>query len=101
MQDVYAVLKQKEIAIERVHREIEALRLVSHIMESEKNFGMDSIRITLESSIAAEEKTQVVSPAEVGMPASEQICGRLPEAPRKEVRKAMGRAFRRNSDGPH
>jgi hypothetical protein len=92
MQDVYAVLKEKETAIERVRREIEALRLVCHMMENEKDSPVDSIRITLESSIEPEEKTPVVSPDEERKAALEQIRARLLEEPRKGMKKPNGRS---------
>jgi hypothetical protein len=44
MRDVYQVLKEKERAIERVRREIEALRLVSHLLADEED---------LESNVSA------------------------------------------------
>lgn len=91
MQDVYAVLKKKQTAIKRVRREIEALRLVCHMMESE-NSRADSIRITMESSMEREEKTHVVSPGEERKAALEQIRARFVEGGRKEIKKENGRS---------
>jgi hypothetical protein len=92
MQDVYAVLKEKETAVERVRREIEALRLVCHMMENENDSPVDSIRITLESSIEPEEGTHVVSPDEERKVALEQIRTRLLEGPAKGMKKPNGRS---------
>lgn len=91
MQDVYAVLKKKQTAIKRVRREIEALRLVCHMMESE-NSRADSIRITMESSMEREEKTHVVSPGEERKAALEQIRARFVEGGRQEIKKENGRS---------
>ena len=92
MQDVYTVLREKETAIERVRREIEALRLVCHMMQSENDSRVDSIRITLESSIEPEEeeKTNGVSLTDEKKAALEQIRERFEEAPRKEGEKENG-----------
>ena len=94
MQDVYAVLREKEAGIERVRREIEALRLVCHMMESENDSRVDSIRITLESSIEPEEeeKPHEASLTEEKKAALEQIRERFGEAPRKDVTKENGRS---------
>lgn len=98
MRDVHAVLREKKTAIKRVRREIEALRLVCRMMESEKDSRVDSIRITMESSREREEKTPVVSPAPVIAPANEkkaaleQIGARFMQAGRKEIKKENGRS---------
>ena len=92
MQDVYAVLREKETAIERVRREIEALRLVCHMMESEKDSRVESIRITLESSIEPEGKAPVVPPGEdeEKKAALEEILARFEEEPPNELKKENG-----------
>jgi len=92
MQDVYAVLKQKEIAIERVHREIEALRLVCRMMESEQRSRVGSIRITLQSSTEREEESHLVPATEGRKAALEQIRARLVEGGSKEINKENGRS---------
>ena len=92
MKNVYAVLKQKEIAIKRVRREIQALRLVCHMMESEKDSPADTIRITLESSPEPEGKMPVASPPEEKKAVLEQIRARFVEGPRKEIKKENGRS---------
>ena len=93
MRDVYAVLTEKEIAIERVRREIEALRLVCKMMESEKDSGMDSMPMTLDSSsMEGKEKTHVVCPIDEKKAALEQIRARFVEAGQKEIKKESGRS---------
>ena len=92
MKNVYAVLKQKEIAIKRVRREIQALRLVCHMMESEKDSRADTIRITLESSPEPEGKMHVVPPTEEKKAALEQIRARFVEGPGHEIKKPNGRS---------
>lgn len=92
MRNVHAVLKEKKAAIKRIRREIEALRLVCHMMESEKDSPADSIRITLESSMEREEKTLVASPAEEKKAALEQIRARFVEGEQTESKKENGRS---------
>lgn len=58
MPDIYQVLREKEAAIERVRREIEALRLVCRLMDSED----DTTTNASESGIEGEEKVDVISP---------------------------------------
>ena len=92
MRDVRAVLREKKTAIKRVRREIEALRLVCQMMESEKDSPVDSIRITLESSGEREEKTNVASSADEKKAAIEQIRARFEEGGQKEVKKENERS---------
>lgn len=56
MRDIYEVLKEKEIALARVRREVEALRLVCTLLCDEG----DSTPITLKSAIKLREKREVV-----------------------------------------
>ena len=90
MRDVRAVLREKKTAIKRVRREIEALRLVCQMMENEKDSPVDSLRITLESSVEPEEKTLVVPPADERKAALEEIRTRFEEAGRTEIKKENG-----------
>ena len=92
MRDIRAVLRVKKTAITRVRREIEALRLVCQMMESEKDSGVDSIRITMESSVEREEKTNEASPAEETKAALEEIRTQFEEGGQKEIKKESGRS---------
>jgi hypothetical protein len=89
MQDVYAVLREKELAIERVRREIEALRVVCQLVTKEEDPIPDTIRI-LESNTEPEEKTMVVSPAEEKKAALAQIRARFLDSDPRETRKETG-----------
>ena len=89
MQDVYAVLREKELAIERVQREIEALRVVCQLATKEEDSIPDTIRI-LESNTEPEEKTMVVSPAEEKKAALAQIRARFLDSDRRETTKENG-----------
>ena len=94
MQDVYAVLREKKLAIKRVRREIEALRVVCQLIaQNEEDPNRDTIRI-LESSTDPEEKTAVVSPAEdeEKKAALAQIRTRFLDADQREMRKENGRS---------
>jgi hypothetical protein len=87
MQDVYEVLREKEIAMERVRREIEAMRSVLHLLIDES----DSTPITLESGIS-EEKADVVSSAGEGEDAIARIPMRFVDAGRKGIMEGTGRS---------
>lgn len=92
MRDVYAVLREKELAIKRVRQEIEALRTVCQLLaEEEEDFRRNSIRIT-ESSKELEEKTAVISPTDGKEAALAQIRSRFLDAGRKEISKENGRS---------
>lgn len=92
MRDVYAVLREKELAIQRVRREIEALRTVCQLLAGEeKDLGRNSIRIT-ESSMEPEEKAGVVSLADEKKAALQQIQARFLYAGQREIRKENGRS---------
>jgi len=93
MQDIYAVLREKETAMKRVRREIQALRLVCKMLESKKDSGMDSIRITLDSSVEGEEKIDGVSPIDEKKVALEQIRAKFVEARQKEIKKENAIGF--------
>lgn len=86
MQDVYEVLREKEIAIERVRREIEALRLALPLLNDEG----DSTTNTLESGIS-EEKAEVFSPAGESEDALARIRGRFVETGQKGIKEGTGR----------
>lgn len=92
MRDVYAVLREKELAIKRVRQEIEALRTVCQLLaEEEEDFRRNSIRIT-ESSKELEEKTAVISPTDGKEAALAQIRSRFLDAGRKEISIENGRS---------
>lgn len=86
MQDVYAVLREKELAIECVRREIEALRVVCQLLarDNEADPTRDSIRI-LESSTEPETNTMAVSPADEKKAALAQIRARFLDAGQKKA----------------
>ena len=56
MPDLCQLLREKEIAIERVRREIEALRLVSNLLYDEGDFTPN----TLDSGLAREKASGVL-----------------------------------------
>lgn len=88
MRDVYEVLREKETAIERVRREIEALRVVLHMLNDEG----DSTPNTLKSSIR-EEKADVVSPVGESEDALARIRLRFVDAGQKGIKKKTGRSI--------
>ena len=91
MVDVYAVLREKELAIECVRREIEALRVVCYLLAGEEeDFSDNSIRIT-ESSREPEEKSSVAS-ADERNAALAQIRARFLDPGKTQTKKENGRS---------
>ena len=74
MSHVYEVLKEKEIAVERVRREIEALRLVCQLLEQ-----ADSTPVACESDSEPEKTAEPAPTVDQRAAALEQIRVRLAE----------------------
>ena len=91
MQDVYALLEEKELAIECIRREIKALRVVCRLLAGQEESNGNAIRIT-ESSMESAEKTTVVSTADEKRVALAQIRARFLGADRSEIGKENGRS---------
>jgi hypothetical protein len=83
---VYEVLREKEIAIERVRREIEALRSVCHLLCDEG----DSTSDAFESGVERKEKSDVLRPANERGDAVARIRARLVDTRPKSVKKGSG-----------
>ncbi len=79
MPQVWEVLRQKEIAVERVRREVEALRLVCPLLDD----GLSSTLDNLQSSIEREHDFPRF--ADYKKDSSEPIAPRILEAERNEI----------------
>lgn len=86
MRDVYEVLREKEIAIERVRREIEALRSVCYLLCDEG----DSTSHGFESGVERKEESDVLILAKERQDALAQIRARLVDTRPKSIKKGSG-----------
>jgi hypothetical protein len=67
MKNVYEVLRQKEMELSRLEKEVEALRLVAPLLSEE---AMDASKLNLgTSSAAAQQPIRIPQPASVVAPA--------------------------------
>jgi hypothetical protein len=93
MRDVQEVLRAKESAVERVRREVEALRLVTLLLADDADGGWDTC---LRSAVTAEETHKVASlcaDETENFPA--EIPARAPEAVATDVRFARAKKISR------
>ncbi len=51
MKNVYEVLRQKEMELTRLEREVEALRLVAPLISEEKEMNSDMVKPTLAQAV--------------------------------------------------
>lgn len=88
LRDVYEVLKEKEIAIKRVRREIEALSLVCHLLHLEGDSTADAV----ESGVEQEEKSYALRLAGEREEALARIRARLMDPQPKSIKKRSGKS---------
>ena len=86
MRDVYEVLREKEIAIDRARREIEALRSVCHLLCDEG----DSTSRAFESGVEPKEESDVLRLAKEKEEALARIRARLVDTRPKSIKKGNG-----------
>jgi hypothetical protein len=53
MKNVYEVLRQKEMELTRLEKEVEALRLVAPLLSEEKEMSSDVAKVTLPTAVNA------------------------------------------------
>ena len=88
MRDLYQVLTEKEIAIERLRREIQVLRSVRNSLYDEADFRPD----TLGSRLGEEEETVDLRLSGERENALAQIRGRLVGTLPRDIKKGDGRS---------
>lgn len=80
MRDVYEILREKEAAVERVRREIEALQFVSHLLQDEADASWDIRSQSAMPGGLADESTSFLAhdeedlPAELTVPETEAVA---------------------------
>jgi hypothetical protein len=65
MKNVYEVLRQKELELSRLEKEVEALRVAAPLLSDDKEAGVDSSnnKPTLASSSVAQQPIRIPQPA--------------------------------------
>ena len=72
MKNVYEVLRQKEMELTRLEKEVEALRLVAPLLSEEKEGASDVSKPTLAAAVNASQAPRIAVPA-APMPAPQPV----------------------------
>jgi len=74
MKNVYEVLRQKEMELTRLEKEVEALRLVAPLLSEEKEMGAESAKPALATAVNGPQSTPRISvPAPPPIPAPQPV----------------------------
>ncbi|MGH9510508.1 MAG: hypothetical protein ACRD2U_00065 [Terriglobales bacterium] len=65
MKNVYEVLRQKELELSRLEKEVEALRVAAPLLSDEKDAGMDAGKPTLATPAPSQTPIRIPQPAAV------------------------------------
>jgi hypothetical protein len=68
MKNVYEVLRQKEMELTRLEKEVEALRLVAPLLSEEKEMGVEMVKPALAAAVNGPQPT-----ARIPIPAAPTI----------------------------
>jgi hypothetical protein len=72
MKNVYEVLRQKEIELTRLEKEVEALRLVAPLLSEEKEMNSDMVKPALATAVNGPQQT-IRIPAPPVVPAAQPV----------------------------
>lgn len=78
MKNVYEVLRQKEMELTRLEKEVEALRLVAPLLSEEKEIASDIAKPTLAAAVNGPQSTAripVSTPASIPAPQPVRTAG--------------------------
>ena len=74
MKNVYEVLRQKEMELTRLEKEVEALRLVAPLLNEEKENGAETAKSVLPTAVNGPQATsRVAVPATPSIPAPQPV----------------------------
>jgi hypothetical protein len=73
MKNVYEVLRQKELELSRLEKEVEALRVAAPLLSEDKEAGSD--KPTLTSSATAQQPIRIPQPAVNAAPQAARAAG--------------------------
>jgi len=73
MKNVYEVLRQKEMELTRLEKEVEALRLVAPLLSEEKEMVPDAVKPALATAVNASATARIPVPTPSPMPAPQPV----------------------------
>ena len=74
MKNVYEVLRQKELELSRLEKEVEALRVAAPLLSEDKEAGNDN-KQTLATSTATQQPIRIPQPAVSAAPQAARAAG--------------------------
>jgi hypothetical protein len=74
MKNVYEVLRQKELELSRLEKEVEALRVAAPLLSEDKEAGNDN-KPTLATSTATQQPIRIPQPAVSAAPQAARAAG--------------------------
>jgi hypothetical protein len=74
MKNVYEVLRQKELELSRLEKEVEALRVAAPLLSEDKEAGNDN-KPTLATSATAQQPIRIPQPAVNAAPQAARAAG--------------------------
>lgn len=73
MKNVYEVLRQKEMELTRLEKEVEALRLVAPLLSEEKESVSEIAKPALATAVNAPQTTRIPVPSPPAIPAPQPV----------------------------
>lgn len=73
MKNVYEVLRQKEMELTRLEKEVEALRLVAPLLSEEKENASEAAKSALPTAVNGPQAPRISVPAPPSMPAPQPV----------------------------
>lgn len=73
MKNVYEVLRQKEMELTRLEKEVEALRLVAPLLSEEKENAMDTAKPALATAVNGPQPTTRIPVPTASIPAPQPV----------------------------
>jgi hypothetical protein len=73
MKNVYEVLRQKEMELTRLEKEVEALRLVAPLLSEEKENGTEMSKPALATAVNGPQVTRTSVPSPPSIPAPQPV----------------------------
>jgi hypothetical protein len=75
MKNVYEVLRQKELELSRLEKEVEALRVAAPLLSEDKEAAGNENKPTLTSSAATQQPIRIPQPAVSAAPQAARAAG--------------------------
>jgi hypothetical protein len=73
MKNVYEVLRQKEMELTRLEKEVEALRLVAPLLSDEKEMGADMAKPALATAVNGPQPARIPVPTAPTVPPPQSV----------------------------